>query len=980
MLPHAWHTWLTRLGNLIHGTHRRRPRGRPLARSTRPMLLEQLETRLAPAANITIIAGASGTGDQDAAFLANGGQLLFAAPDTTNNTLSTGALTSIGATTNIIVQATNTITFNDLGGTVTLQTGAGNSANFSTDTMGGGAISFNTTTNTLATSGGDLVFIAGTNLTLANLATSGGNASLTAGTQGAGNLSAQGATAGAGNVTLQATNAAGGTITQVGTVSGALLTATATGNVSVDALSGTTVSLTSNTGSVSVSGTNQVQASTQLTLAAATGITVSMLTPSVTATNATSGNIALTQAASPATALTVAGTGVVNSASGGTVNVSNLGSSISIATGATVTATNGDVTLAVSGNATAAITGPGTADNVADVVGNHLSLTTAGGAIGTSAAVPLEINATTLSASSAGGNIFLSDTTGGVAVNQVSAGAGNVNLKALAGNLTATTPNDLTPEVVGNTVTLTTTGTGQIGAPGTTPNPDQFFEVDSSVLNATTTNSDVWIAEVGSGASAGTAIGSINVGAGTAHLRADNGGNLTSNNVDGTADVVAASLVLRTSSGGSVGTGPTAPLEIDATTLDASLTGTGGIFILDTSGGLAVTQAVAPSGAINLQSVGTGANLALTSVNAAGNTVTLGTTGAITGVGTGANVTAQSLGITGAASVGTVATPLATAVSTFAASVGSTGFVMANTGALSVGSVGTTTGITATGGVVFLSAASALTVTQNITTPFDICLVALESTPAAAGDVLTVNAGVTINSTAGRVRLLGGDGVVVRAGATVQASSVLDLSGNFRDDGNNGGVVIQGTMTSSSNPVTVVSDVNQLTVNLDFTGGASLSSGLFFDGRRGTNNTLIVSDQGGNGARNYTLTSTSVNRSGSGLITYAGLGVLALDGGNGGNNVIVQSATPTTSTTVQGGTGSDTFSVLVAPDSGYSNIQFQGGPGSTLLSVTAAGNATIHNQPSGPSSGTIVVNYTSGLTSTLLYQTIGQIQTNPPAS
>src|SRR5262249_6566407 len=196
---------------------------------------------------------------------------------------------------------------------------------------------------------------------------------------------------------------------------------------------------------------------------------------------------------------------------------------------------------------------------------------------------------------------------------------------------------------------------------------------------------------------------------------------------------------------------------------------------------------------------------------------------------------------------------------------------------------------------------------------------------------------VTINSTAGRVRLLGGDGVVVLAGATVQASSVLDLSGNFRDDGNNGGVVIQGTMTSSSNPVTVVSDVNQLTVNLDFTGGASLSSGLFFDRRRRTNNTPIVSAHGGHRAHSYTLTATSVYRGGSGLLPYAGLGVLSLSGGNGGNNVIVQSATPTTSTTVQGGTGSDTFSVLVAPDSGYSNIQFQGGPGSTLLSVTAAG-------------------------------------------
>ena len=66
-----------------------------------------------------------------------------------------------------------------------------------------------------------------------------------------------------------------------------------------------------------------------------------------------------------------------------------------------------------------------------------INLNTTGGAIGTSAAVPLELDATTLSANSSGGNIFITDTSGGVAVGQVNAGAGNVTLTSAGNSLTS---------------------------------------------------------------------------------------------------------------------------------------------------------------------------------------------------------------------------------------------------------------------------------------------------------------------------------------------------------------------------------------------------------------------------------------------------------------------------------------------------------------------------------------------------------------
>src|SRR5207248_11619954 len=84
------------------------------------------------------------------------------------------------AATNIVVQATGTITFNTLGGTLTLQTGAGRSATFSTAIAGGGAISFATPTDTLATSGGGLVFNAGTTLTPGELDAGAGAVNLSA--------------------------------------------------------------------------------------------------------------------------------------------------------------------------------------------------------------------------------------------------------------------------------------------------------------------------------------------------------------------------------------------------------------------------------------------------------------------------------------------------------------------------------------------------------------------------------------------------------------------------------------------------------------------------------------------------------------------------------------------------------------------------------------------------------------------------------
>src|SRR4029453_7109595 len=142
----------------------------------------------------------------------------------------------------------------------------------------------------------------------------------------------------------------------------------------------------------------------------------------------------------------------------------------------------------------------------------------------------------TLNATSQGGNIALQQASGGMVIGQVNAVTGNVTLLAPGGPITSLTPNDGTAEVIGNTVTLTVTApsNGNTGQIGFFVGVAQFFEIDANTLNASTNNSRLWIRDVGNGASAGLAIGSVNAGTNTAFLQVANGGTMTSASVDGT--------------------------------------------------------------------------------------------------------------------------------------------------------------------------------------------------------------------------------------------------------------------------------------------------------------------------------------------------------------------------------------------------------------------------------------------------------------
>src|SRR5439155_5813857 len=248
-----------------------------------------------------------------------------------------------------------------------------------------------------------------------------------------------------------------------------------------------------------------------------------------------------------------------------------------------VNAASGDVDLLVTGGSLVSAV----VDDTPDIAGANVTLRVTGATstIGVSAANRVEIDATTLNAATdgaVGNDIFVLDTAGGLAAGSINAGAGNVDLRVLGGSLTSATV-DGTPDIVGSTVTLAVTGAGNdIGA-----GAGGRLELNATTLNAATAGAagdEIFVLDT----AGGLAAGSINAGAGDVDLRIT-GGSLTSATVDGTPDVVGGTVTLEvTSAGSTLGSSAANPLEINATTLNASTAGTGGddLLLLNTAGGV----------------------------------------------------------------------------------------------------------------------------------------------------------------------------------------------------------------------------------------------------------------------------------------------------------------------------------------------------------------------------------------------------------
>ncbi|MFO0928817.1 MAG: right-handed parallel beta-helix repeat-containing protein [Gemmataceae bacterium] len=248
----------------------------------------------------------------------------------------------------------------------------------------------------------------------------------------------------------------------------------------------------------------------------------------------------------------------------------------------------GAVNLAVAG----AITESGS-DSGADLTGTAFTITANGS--GTSGN-RLEIDATTLQFTSAGFDVYLEDTAGGLQVNDSSVGASNtIDLIVTGGNLTSATSPAATRDLGAGAIVLSVPG-GTIGT--STALPLEINAVNS--LTASTGGGNAWISDL----AGDLPVASVNVGAGNLTLTVPTGALIEASPSDALADLVSANMTL-TANG--IGTS-TDRLEINATgTLKFTSSGYD-VYLEDTAGGLQVNDSsVGTSNTIDL--LVTGGNL-----------------------------------------------------------------------------------------------------------------------------------------------------------------------------------------------------------------------------------------------------------------------------------------------------------------------------------------------------------------------------------
>jgi hypothetical protein len=124
----------------------------------------------------------------------------------------------------------------------------------------------------------------------------------------------------------------------------------------------------------------------------------------------------------------------------------------------------------------------------------------------------------------------------------------------------------------------------------------------------------------------------------------------------------------------------------------------------------------------------------------------------------------------------------------------------------------------------------------------------------------------------------------------------------------NGNETINVEKTFNSGPVIInlgsgtnAINLSPMAQNLDHLAGA-----LTINGGAGTN-TLVVNDQGMASNETYTLTSSTLVRSGAGKITYNEIANLVLNTTNGTNTITVQSSAAGSTVTLSGGSGTNTL-------------------------------------------------------------------------
>jgi parallel beta-helix repeat protein len=123
-------------------------------------------------------------------------------------------------------------------------------------------------------------------------------------------------------------------------------------------------------------------------------------------------------------------------------------------------------------------------------------------------------------------------------------------------------------------------------------------------------------------------------------------------------------------------------------------------------------------------------------------------------------------------------------------------------------------------------------------------------------------------------------------------------------DGGSGGNTIHVISTASGTATTIQPGTGPNTIDLGLVG--FLHGDVTVNGQ-GSNTALFVDDSGFYGPVTYDLDSSTVRRFGGGTVHYSAITTLEIDGSKGGNTVHATSIAAGTPTTVNGGSGQNTF-------------------------------------------------------------------------
>ena len=614
-----------------------------------------------------------------------------------------------------------------------------------------------------------------------------------------------------GTTTIRDTNA----LTLANSSTSGTTTLTAGTNLTLNNLnaSGQTVSLTATAGSIidGNGGTNNVTA-TSLTASAATGIDLdTTITTLTSATTTGTGAINISDSAGGLTATTV-------SSNDGSVTLNATGGNLTVGTSVTAggnnnatltTTTSGNVIL--TGTTTAAgdqvtITSAGAINGAGLVTASTIDLNAASGIGNTT---QLELAGTTITADTTTGNVDIDNALAtATTYTSISTNTGSITVDNSGGGTatftSVTTSGDIDLENTGANLTATSVVAGDSG----------------NIALTTTTSGNVL---VGLADAAGDAVTITSAGA-IEESGADAGVDIDGEDVNLTA---------------ATGIGAAATIEIDALGtsthgLTASVTGTGNIDVSDRTGALRVLNATTNNGSITinandgnmtvetataggsnnmtLTTTGTNDDITIQDLDATGDTVIITATGAIIDGGAGQEITATNAALRATTGIGN-GNALETTVSNLAFSNTTSGNVqISNTGGLTIASVdGQATSSNVGTGTTTISASSPVTFAVNTSSGGNLTANATEDAGALATDDVTVNAGVTVQSTAGDVTFNAGDDIVITATGVVQATAAngdVTLNSGVGDNDNVGTQTLDGTVSANTTNGVVTLDLN----------------------------------------------------------------------------------------------------------------------------------------------------------------------------